>query len=65
MHSRRRLELVKLDKSEVASILQMLDRMAVVGRDNCKIIAVIASKLETALVNAEQEAEKDGDQKLE
>lgn len=57
--------MVKLDKSEVASILQMLDRMAVVGRDNCKIIAVIASKLETALVNAEQEAEKDGDQKLE
>ena len=53
--------MVKMDKSEVAAILSMLDRMAVVGRDNCKIIAVIASKLETALANEGQEAEKDGD----
>lgn len=57
--------MVKMDKSEVTAILSMLDRMVVVGRDNCKIIAVIASKLETAMVNAEQEAGKDGNQKLE
>ena len=55
--------MVKLDKSEVVSILSMLDRMAVVGRDNCKIIAVIASKLENALAieDKKQEAKKDGD----
>lgn len=54
--------MVKMDKSEVAAILSMLDRMAVVGRDNCKIIAVIASKLENALAaEKEAEGEKDGD----
>lgn len=54
--------MVKMDKSEVVSILSMLDRMAVVGRDNCKIIAVIASKLENALAaEKETEGEKDGD----
>ena len=54
--------MVKLDKSEVVSILSMLDRMAVVGRDNCKIIAVIASKLENVLAaEKETEGEKDGD----
>lgn len=57
--------MVKLDKSEVVSILSMLDRLAVVGRDNCKIIAVVASKLENALANEKQEAGKDGNQKLE
>ena len=55
--------MVKMDESEVAAILSMLDRMAVVGRDNCKIIAVIASKLENALAGGEkeQEAKQDGD----
>lgn len=53
--------MVKLDKSEVLSILSMLDRMAVVGRDNCKIIAVIASKLENALAtDNETEGKQDG-----
>ena len=54
--------MVKMDKSEVVSILSMLDRMAVVGRDNCKIIAVIASKLENALAaENETEGKQDGD----